>query len=111
MISQKTKIYDDDDDNFSNKSEHLGGEQSNVASGKSGYKFYNFSGMPMKFCITDENLDDELELPIKFKRQMMTVWKFQRAEIKKDKVISMKGVHDNFHQMIEPVFREHTVFE
>ena len=42
---------------------------------------------------------------------MMTVWKTEMAEIKKDKVILIKGVHDNSFEMIEPVFREHSVFE
>ena len=67
--------------------------------------------MPMKFCITDDKLDDELELPITYKRQLMTVWKHTISEIKKDKVIKMKGAYDNSSHLIQPVFREHTVFE
>jgi hypothetical protein len=30
---------------------------------KAGYKFNNFTGIPLKFCLTDDELDENLLLP------------------------------------------------
>jgi hypothetical protein len=75
-----------------------------------GYKFYNYTGTMIKFCITDDALNEELRLP--FQRQdnyglgRKSNWAQQF-----EKVMELPGDSVNQKEEIVPVFRDHAVLE
>ena len=87
--NQKTLIYDNPSE-FDEDDQELIGKETGVGASKSGYKFYNYTGTTIKFCISDSRLNDNLEIPFGGNRSLMTIGK-KYQDSKFDKVIIMKG--------------------
>lgn len=64
----------------------------------------------MKFCISDDDLDEHLQLPF-MKRPAVTAKADKEGGPAYSKVLSLPGVADNQEDLIQPVFREHYIFE
>jgi len=81
--------------------------QKEIAQEKSGYKFFNYTGTAIKFCISDDQLDDEMKLPLKRQNNIM------RTEMRDavDKVIAMDGNSVNILKAEDFVFRDHQELE
>ena len=85
-------------------------EHNQSGTGRTGYEFYNYSGTTVKFCISDDDLDEHLSLPFS-KRLAITKRSSKEGGTIYSKVLCLPGVPDNQEDLIEPVFREHYIFE
>ena len=108
LMARKTRIIDADSYNQSHGHKH--DQDANEEQNSSGYKFYNYTGTMIKFCITDDELNEELRLP--FQRQdNCGLGRKSNLALKFDKVMAMEGDSINQKELLTPVFRDHSVLE
>jgi len=69
---------------------------------KSGYVFYNYTGTLIKFCISDDGLNEEMEQPL---HRQIGIKKDFKEEL--NKVIEMPGNIVNLNVQENGVFRDH----